>query len=756
MSNPLPEDIQQRAKACNRPQYHIANQVQPHYVVLVMEPASLTIQYASDNGAEMFGKAASAIIHTRLTDWLTDASQEQLLTMLEQEATRDAPLEGRLPLHLQWQANDQMVKGILYRNADHFIAELETSPTDTSHDYQMDLLFFKLAQRINTYTGPSHELAHAICRAMHTLLGFDRVWYCEFDTHENGYVSGEYNLGALPSLLHHHFPATDVPQAVRKIYIRNKSRAIADASATAAQIIDAEGHAAPILDLTYSLARMPAATHLEYLANMGVQASASFSVVRDSTLVGLFGAHHTQPRRLSARQLTACQYLADKFLIRYDLLHQQEEIQHLHTKETDIDNLLQHLEAQGYDLAAHVVKDSNACSALLNADGCLYIKGQKLYGREMIPPAAVSTFITLLAAKLSNQEVWHTTSLKEDHPELEGIRQTLCGLLAIRLGPDEALVWYRHEQIYNERWAGNPSQAVREDESGRVGPRTSFDSWVRKVEGTSTPWQGYEQTVAEKFRGLYLLKHALHLAECNRAEAEKANAYKSRFLANMSHELRTPLHTMIGFAESIETKIDCMPQTKQRQYLGIIHQSGERLLTLINDLLDLSKLEAGMMVFSFTRQALTPVVQQALQEVQKPAEDKSISVSLDMPEDDTFVFDQARMMQVMVNLLSNAITFSPEGGNITITASRQASDLVLSLSDEGKGIPENEIQDIFNAFVQSRHSASKAGGTGLGLSICQEIIAAHHGQIRAENRSEGGATFTLTLPLQQEETYNVR
>ena len=252
-----------------------------------------------------------------------------------------------------------------------------------------------------------------------------------------------------------------------------------------------------------------------------------------------------------------------------------------------------------------------------------------------------------------------------------------------------------------------------------------------------------------------------------RDEAEQANKSKSEFLANMSHELRTPMHAILSFAKFGVDRWEKAERDKLHHYFENIHKSGSRLLTLLNDLLDLSKLEAGKMNMDLQAHHLSELIQDAFTESEALAKTKSLELKLNNQLlDDTLHVDAPRMLQVIRNLLSNAIKFSPEGAAITVhlkesdlPKGRRASDketqpaVLIAIQDEGIGIPESELEAVFDKFVQSSKTKTGAGGTGLGLAICREIVEAHQGKIRATNNATPdqpnatGASFHIVLPL---------
>ncbi len=246
--------------------------------------------------------------------------------------------------------------------------------------------------------------------------------------------------------------------------------------------------------------------------------------------------------------------------------------------------------------------------------------------------------------------------------------------------------------------------------------------------------------------------------------AEIANQSKSEFLANMSHELRTPMHAILSFSKFGIKKFSSAPPEKLLSYFEKINSSGERLLSLLNDLLDLSKLEAGKLEFNFTQSDLSSVLQSCLDEQEAQFNNKQLLVNIIKPECNTEAqFDAIKIAQVITNFLSNAIKFSDQGTllYIEIKMDELFSDygifpgLCLSVTDQGVGIPSDELEQIFDKFVQSSKTKSSAGGTGLGLSICKEFIDAHHGRIWAEHNPNGGSVFNFVIPLKRPETNSI-
>ncbi len=239
-------------------------------------------------------------------------------------------------------------------------------------------------------------------------------------------------------------------------------------------------------------------------------------------------------------------------------------------------------------------------------------------------------------------------------------------------------------------------------------------------------------------------------------KAEQAVRAKAEFLSNMSHELRTPMHAILGYSEISLTAFDEGNAKSIRKYLQNIRLSGKRLLELLNNLLDLAKMESGKMTYKRERGDFKEVIEHALMELDGLLTQKQLHVQTRIEDQNTeAVFDRHRMIQVLVNLVSNAIRFSDVGSEISIELSGAGMPegehaLCCRVSDEGPGIPETELKTVFDKFIQSSKTKTGAGGTGLGLAICQEIVASHGGTIWAENAKPKGAVFCFVLPAKQD------
>jgi signal transduction histidine kinase len=231
-------------------------------------------------------------------------------------------------------------------------------------------------------------------------------------------------------------------------------------------------------------------------------------------------------------------------------------------------------------------------------------------------------------------------------------------------------------------------------------------------------------------------------------QLEVASQHKSEFLANMSHELRTPLNAIIGFSEVLGERMFGELNEKQEEYLKDIYGSGQHLLSLINDILDLSKIEAGRMELELTDFNLPATLDNALTLVRERAGRRGIAVGLTVDEQlEQIRADERKVRQVVLNLLSNAIKFTPEGGRIEVRAVPVDGMVEISVSDTGVGIAPEDQEAIFEEFRQVGTTAKKVEGTGLGLALSRKFVELHGGRIWVKSELGAGSTFTFTIPM---------
>ncbi len=259
-----------------------------------------------------------------------------------------------------------------------------------------------------------------------------------------------------------------------------------------------------------------------------------------------------------------------------------------------------------------------------------------------------------------------------------------------------------------------------------------------------------------------LRKHREHLEEMVKERTseleeavqatEVASRAKSDFLASMSHELRTPLNAVIGFSQVLQEQYFGKLNEKQAEYVTDVLESGQHLLSLINDILDLSKIEAGKMELELSKVIIKDLLESSLVMIKEKALVHRIDLDIDTTGDLEYLkiaADERRLKQVMFNLLSNAAKFTPDGGAIRVESRKEGKELIISVSDTGIGIAPEEQERIFEEFYQASNTIKdKPPGTGLGLPVTKSIVEMHGGRIWVESEGPGkGSRLTFTLPI---------
>ena len=241
--------------------------------------------------------------------------------------------------------------------------------------------------------------------------------------------------------------------------------------------------------------------------------------------------------------------------------------------------------------------------------------------------------------------------------------------------------------------------------------------------------------------------------QSEKERAESANKAKSEFLANMSHELRTPLNAIIGFSEMmIQATFGPLGSERYAEYMNDIHNSGTHLLTLINDILDMSKIEAGRFTLSSENADLEPIISETLRTLTPQAQEKAITLSADITPKLHGDIDRRAIHQVFLNILSNAVKFTPAGGHIDVKGYQENDKLVFIFSDTGVGIPEAAIAKLCQPFEQVENQFTKThAGSGLGLAISRSLVELHGGELTIQSKEGKGTTVTIILPVTQKQ-----
>ncbi len=751
---------------CSEASVYSPGYIQPHGVLFKLQEPHLKILQVSENVEQFFGISVAALLGHPLQCLFSGIQVKRMTDALLQD-----DLEHGNPFELAAQAHT--FRSTLHRTADALILELEPStPKESMHSVQF-YHRLQVAALSLRHTSSLTALAQALATEIKAITGFDRVMVYRFAADAHGEVIAEVKESNLDSYLGLHYPATDIPAPARKLFLRNWVRQIPNVNDPAVGLVstaDPSINEQP-LDLSDCVLRAVSPCHIEYLQNMGVAGSLTISVIDDNHLWGLIACHHYSPRLVDYETRKICEFLGQ--LASLELIRQQEKTlsRYRGLVRTIQDNLQQAFLHDPSFIQQTLIHNANQLLDLVHAEGAAIVLDQQISLLGRTPSLTdVQALLTSLP-ELRQQEIYLTGCLSQVYLAAKAFKETASGILAIAIVLQQKsyhILWFRPEQLQAVNWAGDPRSAVVVDAAGaqRLTPRNSFALWQETVRETALPWQPPEIEAARMMRNtlmLAVLEFSQIELEQAAEQAEIANRAKSQFLTNMSHELRTPLNAILGFTQVMSHDSDT--PTEFQEYLNIINHSGEHLLELINDVLEMSRIEAGQLVLAESRFSLHHLLRSQQELFALKAAQKGLTLSFETAPDmpDYLCGDEPKLRQILINLISNAIKFTTQGSitvqvkiTLTGTANRFPSpgrQLPLSfiVKDTGCGIDRGDWDAVFEAFIQTEQGRH-AQGTGLGLSISRRFARLMGGNITVQSTVNQGSTFTCTVRLHQAAT----
>ncbi len=480
---------------CEREQIHLAGSVQPHGWLWVLSEPHLCIVQAS-----------SHCPLPRPLDWLLQARLRDLGGSLEDQVRQHLAhpgLQEGLPLRCRVELDGRSfeLEGMLHRNPDGLlIVELEPagddgSPTGARPD-TVDLPGQALLQGLSNAVQRLSEaetvpaLAEALVGSLRQLVGYERVMVYRFDPEGHGEIIAESCAAHLDPLLGHHYPATDIPQRARALYLRNRVRVLVDVDAVASPVVDAQGLRCSVLDMSMCCLRSMSPLHLQYLRNMGVTATLVISLVREGRLWGLIACHHNQARKLRLAMRSAADLLSEAATTRLTAIENFARAQRAAEVRRLEQRLIEATASEG-DWRPALFRDAQALLRPLEASGvALFQEGQWLAGGEAPDPAQLQRLRLWVEEQAFEGGAFCCASIAQANPALADLTARASGVLAVRLAAvnDDMLFWFRREQLRSVTWAGDPAKVVLGDNPLELSPRRSFAAWSQLVRGTALPW----------------------------------------------------------------------------------------------------------------------------------------------------------------------------------------------------------------------------------------------------------------------------
>lgn len=752
-------------EACASEPIHVPGSIQPYGLLLVLDPGTWVVRAASANAAEHLGvdEPGRSLVGRPLAALVGPGGATVITALAAQRGdvvVVGGPVTGLLGGAFEAALHE--IDGLL-------VLEMIPEPafrTGGAHTEGQETLRIENAlERMRLAPGEA-ALCGNMAEEIRALTGFDRVMVYRFDEDWNGEVLAERRAPGADSYDGLHFPASDIPAQARALYVRNRTRLIADAHYVPVPIEPATLTGDGPLDMSQSVLRSVSPVHLEYLRNMGVRASMSVSIVRDGVLWGLVACHHGEPRVVAYRTRAACAVLAQVFAILLERRQSAEDERGRDEQRARVSRLVEGM----------LRTDSVADGLALQADELLLLAGAsgaalvtsgevKLVGET--PTEADVRALGAWASERFEDGVYATDALSRHFPPAHAYGERASGLLAISLGlrGGDAVLWFRSEQPQTVYWAGAPEKAIRfsgdgeGDGSGdgdslpQLHPRASFEAWRSVLRGRARPWRPEEVGVARELRATIFslvyerFEETRRLNELLRASnetLETRNRELLDFAYVASHDLREPVRKLRTFAHLLLHEHGADLPERARFYLDRMDVTSERLTHAVADLLTFSRVVTHGDAFADVD--LGRVVALALEDLDLLAAEAGARVDAGGPWP-TVKADPAQLGQLVRLLVENALQFRhPERApHVRVRAGAEGGGVQLVVEDNGMGMAPQHTERIFRPFERLRASEASTS-TGMGLSIARRIAERHGGTIEARSTLGEGTAFEVRLP----------
>ena len=746
---------------CDREPIHIPGLIQPYGFLLCLDSQSRRVVQASANTQTLLGIGPELLLGAGLGTLL---EPEQLLEVerVWPAVTEQARLLG---LRLGRVPGQPHYKLILHRYDDLLWVEGEpVAETDASA-----LNLPALNETLGRLLSADSVLAccQVLVEQISAITGFDRVAVYRFASDDSGEVIAEAVREDLPPWLGMHYPATDIPKQARAMYLKNWLRFIPNAKYKPVPLVPTlSPRANRPPDMTYSVLRSVSPIHLEYLRNMGSEATMTISLIQDGRLWGMVTCHHQSPRLVSYELRDLCQFLGETVSVLLRNKEQQDVAAYqLRIREAQV-RLFDQVSTQPNFIKGLYQHGATLLDLLDCSGAAISFEGEIITLGHTPSHAQIKDLVEWLG-KNAPQDVFSTNSYAQLNPAGLAMRGSASGIMAVAVARESGdyLLWFRPEQVQTVTWAGrNDKNVTTTDGQVFLSPRQSFEAWKQTVENTAAPWLPLEIEAAQETR-LHLadvrLKvfnelqaRATSLSRLN-IELERSNDELDSFAYVASHDLKEPLRGIHNYSlfllEDYADKLDADGVSK----LQTLVRLSQRMEALIESLLQISRV--GRLEVALAEVDLNELLAEVTDLLAPRLEQTGTTVAVPQPLP-TLRCDPVRLREVYNNLLTNAMRYNDRPDKYVEVGMTpddvlspkglvSSSDFhILYVKDNGIGIDARHHESIFRIFKRLHSQEKYGGGTGAGLAIAKKMVEKHGGELWVDSEPGRGATFYFTIP----------
>lgn len=744
MENLSPAELANAIAACEQEPIRTPGSIQPHGFMLALN-ADLRIAQYSDNAIPLSGSSHASLLGLRLEDMLDASDAAAVHAELSDAKLRNQPAyvcAVNLPNGLVFDVLAHRFDGLIIVEFESTSRKAISAASDFRYFYPLVNDFLKkLEDRVSVV-----DMSLLAAEEIRATSGFGRVLVYRFDDEGHGHVLAESLEDGYESYLGQRFPASDIPRQARDLYVKSRLRLIPNADYTPSRLVPPFN---PLTgqptDLSFASLRSVSPVHLQYMRNMGTGASMSVSLIVKGRLWGLISCHHHAPLHVSFDRRNACEQLGQILSLRVETREDSDEFAFRTAIRRKMVAILAGL-AQGPDFIDNLRGVVPELIGLMRAGGTAVVVDERILRCGNTPSEEqIRALVTWLEQNAAG-DLFHSDHMSGVYPPAAEFIDIGSGVLAISISRihKHYLIWFRPEVVKTIDWAGHPAGKVSDD-SGRLTPRASFNTWREMVHASSVRWHAGELESAAEFRSALLaiaLERAEQMAELAE-ELGRANKELEAFSYSVSHDLRAPLRHIVGFADLLLSVGGDETLVKRDRYLVNIKDAARLAGKLVDDLLSFSQM--GRAALHPVELNMNGLVNTCIERLHLELTDRNVEWRIaQLP---SVQADPNFIQLALFNLLSNALKFSVQRDPAVIgITGEDLGDMVrFDIQDNGVGFSMDYVHKLFGVF-QRLHRMEDFQGTGIGLANVRRIVERHGGKVEAKSELGNGATFSFYLP----------
>lgn len=714
---------------CDREPIHIIGKIQNHGFLVACDAESQIISRCSDNLYALFHEKPQELLGKPLDSILSKDFFSETLRGLDSKKVS----YGQITL------NSGEFTLIAHRSTSELVLEFEKS-RGILYPLNYQLRLSEIVSEINNHSDLT-QMSNRAASLIKEYLEYDRVMIYQFDANWNGKVIAEQKEDHLESWLGLQYPATDIPKQARELFLKQGVRIINDVSSKTVDILSSKTYSEDAsLDLTRSELRAVSPIHIEYLGNMGVQATLTAAIVCENTLWGLVACHHYTPKYVNPYQRLSCKFLTQVFATRMQLETSDRSLKKLKRNSLIRSTLIDQID-QDEDIAFGLSAFEYTLMDLTDCTGAAICMDNEVTSLGSCPSTEQILEMTRAIRSLAKSKQYHTNSFSMDFEEALSYKEIASGVMCMFISntKNNALLWFKPEVVKTVDWAGNPEKAVSLKNDQRLSPRKSFKKWTEEQTGKSKPWEDYEISAAASLQQS-IFEIIIQKYEEIRALNEKLKrAYEDMesFSYSVSHDLRAPLRGIDGFAQIMKEEYYESLDEFGKSTLETIIASAGKMNGLIDDILAYSSL--GRQALAYRRFSAREAILEVYETLQDQYPNASLHVETDLSE---MYGDRPTILMLLQNLIENALKYSSKEREQKVEIGMLDKQTYF-ISDNGIGFDTKHGDSIFEVFVRLVDSGFT--GSGIGLAIAKRVVEKHKGAIWAESTVGKGSTFYFKL-----------